>query len=137
MTTETITPNKTNLRAWVAALRSGEYKQGKNRLLDLTNNTYCCLGVASALAAEAGVVECLTSEDGDVARFGAIPDGGHLCPEVREWLGTGDALDPVILDTHPLNHGCASWLNDIGQYTFAEIADAIEHTYELNEPAHV
>lgn len=30
---------------WSAALRSGEYKQGKDRLHDPDNNTYCCLGV--------------------------------------------------------------------------------------------
>ena len=31
-------------RMWVAALRSGEYEQGKD-LLRAGNNTYCCLGV--------------------------------------------------------------------------------------------
>lgn len=30
---------------WVAALRSCDFKQGHNRLLDFDNN-YCCLGVA-------------------------------------------------------------------------------------------
>jgi hypothetical protein len=28
------------------ALESGEYKQGKDRLRTLSNNTFCCLGVA-------------------------------------------------------------------------------------------
>lgn len=30
---------------WIAALRSGEYKQGKNVLYDARDNSYCCLGV--------------------------------------------------------------------------------------------
>jgi hypothetical protein len=35
---------KQNLTKWIAALRSGEYKQGKNALC--SNDEYCCLGVA-------------------------------------------------------------------------------------------
>lgn len=38
---------------WIAALRSGNYKQGKSKLctIDSNNNipTYCCLGVAGAI----------------------------------------------------------------------------------------
>ena len=33
-----------NVRDWIAALRSGTYKQGYSRLLS-TSGTYCCLGV--------------------------------------------------------------------------------------------
>ena len=33
---------------WVAALRSGTYKQGKNHLQD--GDAYCCLGVAAVIA---------------------------------------------------------------------------------------
>jgi hypothetical protein len=33
------------IKKWVAALRSGEYKQGKGTLHNTTDNTYCCLGV--------------------------------------------------------------------------------------------
>lgn len=35
---------------WVAALRSGEYKQGMYKLYDESTNTYCCLGVAAVVA---------------------------------------------------------------------------------------
>jgi hypothetical protein len=37
------------LKRWVAALRSGDYKQGRGRLVDY-KNCYCCLGVAAKLA---------------------------------------------------------------------------------------
>src|ERR1700722_19140718 len=30
---------------WVAALRSGEYKQGDGKLHNRTDDSYCCLGV--------------------------------------------------------------------------------------------
>ena len=30
---------------WLAALRSGKYKQGKIMLYDRNNDTYCCLGI--------------------------------------------------------------------------------------------
>ena len=40
---------------WVAALRSGKYKQGSGQLHNTMNDTYCCLGV---LCAELGVFDC-------------------------------------------------------------------------------
>ena len=33
------------LKKWTAALRSGEYQQGKGFLHDRASNSYCCLGV--------------------------------------------------------------------------------------------
>jgi hypothetical protein len=35
---------------WCAALRSGEYKQGKHVLRNPEDNSYCCLGVAYKVA---------------------------------------------------------------------------------------
>lgn len=35
---------------WVAALRSGKYKQGKTRLYTKEYNSYCCMGVLCAIA---------------------------------------------------------------------------------------
>lgn len=37
---------KTFKRKWIAALRSGKFKQGHGRLFDHKENSYCCLGVA-------------------------------------------------------------------------------------------
>src|SRR5437868_3244044 len=37
------------IRAWVKALRSGRYKQGRCKLRS-TDNTYCCLGVLCQVA---------------------------------------------------------------------------------------
>lgn len=38
-----------NAKAWVAALRSGEYKQGRLALHGLEPDRWCCLGVACDL----------------------------------------------------------------------------------------
>jgi hypothetical protein len=37
--------NKTIKKKWVAALRSGKYKQGTGRLYQEKKNAFCCLGV--------------------------------------------------------------------------------------------
>jgi hypothetical protein len=36
--------------SWVHALRSGNFKQGRGALHDLTNGSYCCLGVLCKIA---------------------------------------------------------------------------------------
>lgn len=38
---------KANRKKWIAALRSGKYKQGRGILYNKKNNTFCCLGVAA------------------------------------------------------------------------------------------
>lgn len=45
---EFITPNTENIKKWVDALESGEYKQGKSYLWQEKNgvDSFCCLGVA-------------------------------------------------------------------------------------------
>lgn len=48
---------KANRKLWVAALRSGEYKQGKGYLC--LNDCYCCMGV---LCEVGGVDKVQTSE---------------------------------------------------------------------------
>jgi len=35
------------MNTWVEALRSGKYEQGKSRLYNSLNYTYCCLGVVA------------------------------------------------------------------------------------------
>lgn len=44
-------PNLTNIAAWIAALRSGQYRQGRKYLKteDRAGLHYCCLGVACEL----------------------------------------------------------------------------------------
>jgi hypothetical protein len=133
-------------RQWLAALRSGEFTQGKNTLTKIQSegpDTYCCLGVLCALAERAGVtgsrVISLRSWDPESDSYCTeqvrqyVPadyptadraTGVQYLPEpVAEWLGTGTSKPKVMYK------GCAvslTDLNDAHNLTFAQIADLIE-----------
>lgn len=73
---------------WVAALRSGDYKQGTGALSYATDDGtahYCCLGVACELAVEAGVITSETHTSGIV--YYADGQSAVLPREVADWLG--------------------------------------------------
>lgn len=82
-----------NAKALVAALRSGDYTQGRGYLTRIDSDGLeqdCCLGVACKLAVEAGVIEPGVVDPRNGAR--RYRDGGQwqtaVLPErVREWLG--------------------------------------------------
>lgn len=86
---------------WVNALRSGEYKQGKNALHNQFFGTYCCLGVAEdILKIKSASTACL------------VGDG---FPEAIR--GAASSNDLVALLTN---------MNDNQGKSFSEIADYIE-----------
>jgi hypothetical protein len=90
-------------RAWVAALRSGEYKQGKGQLKTPEGN-FCCLGVANEVMA-------LGLPD----HYGALQDKNtHAFTKLPRALQT-------------TFYG----LNDSRSLTFAEIAAYIEEGFNL------
>lgn len=110
-------PKVKDIKKWVAALRSGEYAQGKHRLHNADG--YCCLGVACKIFIDKPIVR----------RYGFI-DGGlpSAQPDAPEWLknlGTdirfkGDEEEKGLF---------LSYLNDELNYTFDEIADILELAY--------
>lgn len=134
---------------WLEALRSGEYKQGKGRLVKETDDgtfNYCCLGVLCDLAQQQGIVEqgevpcgCGGEDSCSIECVGFVgangsPDGKNrafsfsvLPFPVMEWAGL-DAADPMVrieeVDGY-LNDRHLSGLNDAGS-DFLEIADLIE-----------
>ena len=57
---------------WIAALRSGEYKQGKNRLHSNEDNSFCCLGV---LCEVAGYKK---ENVNHIPSFGHVDDSGNV-----------------------------------------------------------
>jgi hypothetical protein len=124
-----------NAKAWIAALRSGEYEQGKKALHVLEGDGvgYCCLGVACDLAVKAGVPLTRETELSEVIHQEIevfVTENGvravaYLPPPVRKWLGV--RTDGGNYDAHPSTHGFTSLAtkNDDGA-TFGEIADIIE-----------
>lgn len=101
----------TLLTAWLAALRSGEYKQGKNKLR--TDGDFCCLGVLCDVAAKRGIGAWVPGTD----RF--LGPDGNVCTMFapNEII---DALGAYLEDTK------LTFMNDSENKSFAEIADYIE-----------
>jgi hypothetical protein len=115
----TLDQQAANRARWIAALRSGVYEQGKNRLRH--DNKFCCLGVACDLAQNAGIGRW----DGDTFRTDGVDDYDgndvELPYSVMEWLGI---TSPEGAWQNPYFESLTR-MNDNGA-TFAEIADVIE-----------
>jgi len=112
--------NETIKTKWVAALRSSEFKQGKNTLK--MGDEYCCLGVLCELyRREVGGAEWELSqscETGTVDTF--LGKWDKPAEPVRTWAEMLEA-NPEI----PAFQTSLTELNDTGK-TFSEIADIIE-----------
>ena len=102
-----------NAKIWVAALRSGQYKQGKNALR--RGDTYCCMGVACDLFDSTHWNE----ESGYRAPGSGTDNNIYLPGQIRRWFGLND-----IAGTYGRGE-CLTYHNDNGM-SFDEIADLIE-----------
>ena len=116
--------NKDIKKAWVAALRSGEYEQGKN-YLHTSDDKFCCLGVLCDLAVKAGKVE-MTPPHSTPAPVAYRYNRSFAMPPsvVQEWAGLEDA-DPYVDWSGGEGNYTLSSLNDLGT-SFSDIADLIE-----------
>ena len=111
----TYTPEqqKQNRNKWIAALRSGDYRQATGSLR--LNDSFCCLGVACDISGLGTWIDHDTfrvSGRGDMA-LGCLP------PAVAQWLGLHSATGEFN-DAESLAH-----YNDDGA-SFEEIAQMIE-----------
>lgn len=104
---------------WCAALRGGEYEQGKGRLSD--GDRFCCLGVLCDLSG----LESWVADDPARWRYGGYD--AILPPEVMDWACMNDDNPEVVLSSGEAM-SLAS-LNDRG-LSFNEIADLIEANWE-------
>ncbi len=96
---------------WTAALRSGEYQQGKHYLH--TDNTYCCLGVLCELYKHAHPDQQPDTPGGYFGHTSALPSA------VQSWAGMCSQRGEVPGE-HTLAH-----LND-GGVSFTDIANIID-----------
>lgn len=122
---------------WVAALRSGQYKQGQGRLRS-PQDGFCCLGVLCDLAVKEKVAEWRYTDPNPEANCGiwscqvngwndskndVLPYGVSL------WAGVFDMDDLFInevgIDDTP-DGQWITWLNDHYRLSFDELADLIE-----------
>jgi hypothetical protein len=100
---------------WLAALRSGKYKQGRSMLLDTVDRSYCCLGVlceVSGLGSWSG---------GTYAMDPAFGKASYIPFDIADLLGLES--DPRV--PFQANRLGLAQLNDRG-LTFLQIADLIE-----------
>jgi len=106
--------NPTIKAKWVAALRSGEYKQAKENLQD--DKGYCCLGVLCVISQSEtgfGIKENRDENSGDetisitIQRWADLPSSEGAIVSIEK--------EETSLAAH----------NDAGR-TFLQIADAIE-----------
>jgi hypothetical protein len=131
---------------WVAALRSGEYKQGKGVLHNQDSNTYCCLGVLCDLFVkeknirDAYCQQRMLSDSSLVTAFDGTT--GTLPRDVRYWSGISDDNGQFQYDK-PIPSRDTSYFRDEqtclltsmndGEYghdfTFEEIANIIEEQW--------
>ncbi len=110
---------------WVGALRSGKYKQGRGRLHDPADNSFCCMGVLCELAVEAGVARgdsppgWYDSKDGYDKQVNWLPNS------VRRWAGL-KASNPTLGVDGDGDLIPASYANDRMRLDFNTIANMIE-----------
>jgi hypothetical protein len=104
------------MKKWIAALRSGKYKQGIGWLE--RNNHYCCLGVACDV-----LIPQELKKTYDLELVGSMPCSQKYAPE---WLKkiNRDVFDITGFDLVLLNDGRLA--------NFNEIADLLESLYVEN-----
>lgn len=121
---------------WVAALRSGEYRQGRNVLKQAFSSKdtpqFCCLGVLCDLAVKDGLeIEVVDVNDNDpkvLYKVWSFDGAEELLPKsVIEWAGIESTNGNVAVDGSAYGEGGydVASLNDNG-VPFIEIADVIE-----------
>lgn len=127
--------NKERLALFVAALRSGEFQQGKGCLRETAQSLYlggprvalhCCLGVATEVALRNGMDPKLLEQESRIA-YPEWGDRGSLPVCVKEWYGFRD-LDPILRWRDQGWWETASQVND-NEIPFPDIATMFEEQY--------
>ena len=114
-------------RAWIEALRSGEYKQGQNKLGRIRGRDifYCCLGVACEVAVKEGFVDIERTVYYNNVNYDGFST--HLPESVEAALGLNNPVQSLLID---LNDEEGSGFAEIGS-SFTEIADYLENLWRM------
>lgn len=101
-------------KEWIAALRSGKYKQGQGQLK--TQDKFCCLGVL-----------CDISKQSEW--FNSYYDENHCTPspKIVKWAEMKERNPMVLVEGE---FWSLAMINDIKKYSFEKIADIIEKNWE-------
>ncbi len=110
--------NKDIKKLWIAALRSGEYKQGMGKLRRA--GRFCCLGVLCNLHAQAHPEIAATQK----TKRRYLREEEFLPHEVREWAGL-DFRNPEVKQPRTGELTSLADLNDDG-YSFDQLANIIQ-----------
>jgi hypothetical protein len=118
-------------KLWVEELRSGKYKQGKERLKIEEENGevyHCCLGVLceiyQANAENKMSLTTITMKNGTI--YHMFADSSSYLPKlVCDWAGLKNDLSPLVFNEKSNDREALAHLNDWG-YSFQEIAAMIE-----------
>ena len=111
-------------RKWLAALRSGKYKQGESYMYNKYDNSYCCLGVLceieGANTKQMHKIE-LPAEIGMFTEL--VPNASELTKAQKELNNTNDFFAFSVMYKGKMTS--LAYMNDDG-ISFSEIADVIE-----------
>lgn len=118
-------------KEWVAALRSGEYKQGRKTMRN-KKDEFCCLGVLCEVSRRSGIGRWERGHD--AYYFVTVSDIDeyyeyYLPPySVQNWsdLSHNGKLPKPVDGRNGKLYGNLAALNDEAGYTFEQIADVIE-----------
>lgn len=113
-------------RAWIRALLSKKYPQGRNALR--SEGEYCCMGVLCDLYRKStGKGRWIKKVgSGDAFKIGTHSRTGTLPTVVSNWAGLRGDCDPKLTDKGRPWTQTASGLNDDRRYSFEKIAALIE-----------
>jgi hypothetical protein len=132
---------------WVAALRSGDYRQAKQELAkpvpvaaDGTSELgYCCLGVLCELGVASGAPDITVLQMPEGRKAYTVGDNERWTvtppPHLWQWAGAGETYDPKVSGTSTrtmlkqglVNQSTLMDANDGLGLSFDEIADLIEN----------
>ena len=101
---------------WIAALRSGKYKQGTGCLRDIDSNAFCCMGVLCDI-----VDDSKWQPDGDYGRYSYVFGCEYF---------VGSPPFQILRRTTALKLVA---LNDYKEWSFNQIADWIEENVGVDE----